>query len=558
MPLTTQPTDLENTNQLATAQTPQQVQSGFSFDVPETIPSNYLQNPATFNDVLARGRQGQQFNTQFNELMGNIQSPFQSLFTNPDAFINKLLLNRTPTGFETMRDQVFGQQQFGMRDYGADIASARTDANASLGIPLLVEKLAKTREDYALREKRLDEDIKRLELNANRRGVAREFVDAERDKIKSDALDDLANLATIEKAQSGSLQEARGIVDDIMEDKKTAYELANEQLQSQINYLNTRVGEEAQERASQLQVALDERKARQDKLLAEEKEIRDLIVDVASQGGDEATLAGLNGALKSGNLAEALRLAGPWVGRLQREQAQASIRASNASAAKNEAELAALSQTTTGDLNIAVQALDSFSGSLGENNREQYTKAVAAGVKRGNSDQVELALKNAAQASAGSALREEIIKRDQAINSLRRVDSALNEYQAAGGDTNLLVGGYEDLQRKLGKSSDPKLAEIETRINLALNAYTNAVSGAAFTEQESARYASLFPSTGNTAILNTTLVDTLINEFEASNQVFYGNYYGEFTPREIAQEAVYQELIANASPEQLAELGITQ
>lgn len=237
---------------------------------------------------------------------------------------------------------------------------------------------------------------------------------------------------------------------------------------------------------------------------------------------------------------------------------QASAFASSVSAQKTQKEIAAMDKIETGSNNIAIQALDAFSGTLNENNREQFTSALTGAINRGDVDNTEIALKNAAQAASGKAMTEDVIKRDQAINALKDVQDALSAYENAGGETNLLVGGYEDLQNRLGKTTDTKLADIETRIQLALNSYTNAVSGASFTPQESARYAALFPSTSNENVLNEQKISTLVDTFESNNQVFYGNYYGGYTPRQLAEESVYQELIANASPEQLQELGITQ
>lgn len=243
---------------------------------------------------------------------------------------------------------------------------------------------------------------------------------------------------------------------------------------------------------------------------------------------------------------------------LEMEQKRASAAASWNSARKTQMEIDAINSTATGQSNMAVQALDSFSGALDENKREQFTRAVTAGVQRGNPEQVTLALKNAAQVAGGAALRDEVIKRDQAINALKSIKTALSEYEAAGGNTNILVGGYEDLQNKLGQTADPTLNSIETRIGLALNSYTNAVSGASFTPQESARYESLFPSTSNTPVLNKAKLETLVDTFEANNQSYYSNFFGGYTPSQIAEQAVYQELIANATPEQLKEAGISQ
>lgn len=363
--------------------------SGYNINLPPTIPQGALASQATPAMVMQRRsqmEQTQQIMGQYDTLGGQINAPAASVFSDPDTLINRLLLNRTPTGTEMQRDAVFGQQMQNASGYSQMLGTARTQANDQFGIPELQARLTTTREQFAERENRLTTDLKNLELNAERRGVSREFVEAEKNKIKSDALQDLANLATIEKAQSGSLQEARALVDDIIADKKTAFELENQQLQAQLNYLNTKTGEEAQDRASLLSVALNERRMKQEKILSDEKTIRDLIVDVASNGGDEATLAGMNGALKAGNVEEAFRMAGPWLGRMDRLQLQASMAASGAAAdaarTKNLIELAKMGNTE------AMKALG-LTGSPTEQEYQLQSTDIQWGIS-----QVESALKN--------------------------------------------------------------------------------------------------------------------------------------------------------------------
>lgn len=370
----------------------------------------------------------------------------------------------------------------------------------------------------------------------------------------------LAKQADLSIIQLGKQAKYDSAVARIDRKAKALFEQENNTIEAlKFNYIeNKDLFTKAEQRLFETKLADRERKLQAD--IDNRKSIDNLALQAQIDGAPTHIVQQM---LAAKTKEEAIGLGGQYIGALDREskraniaQSYASIRASTASAQKSEYELKQISQINSGESNIAVQALDAFSGSLAENNRKQYTAAIIGAVKRGNVEQTEIALKNAAQSAAGKALTEDVIKRDQAIGALKDVKKALSEYEEAGGQTGLLVGGYEGVQNKLGKTTDPKLASIETRINLALNAYTNAVSGASFTPQESDRYKALFPSTSKQSELNTAKIDTLLSTFESNNQVFYGNFYGGYTPSQLAEKAVYEELIATATPEQLAELGI--
>jgi len=297
--------------------------------IPQVIPSTALAGSKTFEDVMdtradleTQATAKQQLTDRIKGTTDRIGANTPMSFNDPDSIINRLALNRVPTETENQRKQAFDTAQQNRRDYAGDIATARTEANAQFGVPDLVARKAEVTQQYAEREAQMDADIKRLEENATKRGVARQYVDAEKQKIKSDALEDLSNYAAIEAAISGSITEARTIINDTINDKKAAFELENQAIQQEIDYLSTLAGEENQREASQLQFALNERKAAQDKQLAMETEIKTYAAEVAAEGADDGTIQAI---LKSGTAEEALRYAAPYLGRTQRMQAQASM-----------------------------------------------------------------------------------------------------------------------------------------------------------------------------------------------------------------------------------------
>lgn len=297
--------------------------------IPQVIPSTALAGNKTFEDVMdtradleTQATAKQQLNDRIKGTTDRVGAPSTFSFSDPDAIINRLALNRVPTETESQRAAKQASAVQNRRDYAGDIATARTQVNEQFGVPDLVARKAEITQQYAEREAQMDNDIKRLEENASKRGVARQYVDAEKQKIKSDALEDLANYAAIEAAVSGSITEARSIINDTINDKKAAFELENQAIQQEIDYLSTLAGEENQREATQLQIALGERKRLQDAQLAKETAIKGLMLSVASEGADDGTINAIKNATTE---EEAIRLAAPYVGKTDRMLAQANL-----------------------------------------------------------------------------------------------------------------------------------------------------------------------------------------------------------------------------------------
>jgi LysM repeat protein len=127
---------------------------------------------------------------------------------------------------------------------------------------------------------------------------------------------------------------------------------------------------------------------------------------------------------------------------------------------------------------------------------------------------------NVAVAGESSEIRSKVLGREEALDSLAAIRQSLEEYKAAGGKTNILAGGYEDILNKLGTTTDPNLAKIEISIRQSIQAYRKAISGAAFTESESKEYEALFPSKSSTNELNNAKIDALEEGFLRNQNTF--------------------------------------
>ncbi len=108
-----------------------------------------------------------------------------------------------------------------------------------------------------------------------------------------------------------------------------------------------------------------------------------------------------------------------------------------------------------------------------------------------------------------------------ARKAVEQVDSALKEYKAAWWNTNIFKWTYTNVERALWATSDPKLVWVAVKIATALQAYRNAVSGTAFSVQEWAEMASVFPSIKNTEVLNDAIIKARLESFRANEEALY-------------------------------------
>jgi hypothetical protein len=524
-------------------------------NIPDSFSASQLTQDTTFDDVFAK-------RNQFAAELGQIESQALSLqnllgqlgerpvgaLKDPEAF-----LARTFAGDGRELTEA-GQQQQNLLDRASKAVtsffSGREEqiegAQEQFDVTGRADLLAQTREQIAERRVRLREDLRAQEESAKL--VARPFAEDERRAIVAEATEELADLAIIETAQLGNLEEARGLAQDLIDQKFKSFEGEIASIEAELARLQPTLDEEAGSRALQIQVALDERKRIIQEAKASEQEIKGFAIEAAQNGADTATIQRIMSAKTP---QEALLHTAPFVGALERREQNLRIQ-------KLQEEVKEIQEKNkidvkSGAQNSAITALANISSGLEKNRREAVTAQMSTAVENLDEESVEIMLRNVAQQQAGKALTEQVIGRDAAVGALRDIQSGLEEFNQLGGDTSLLVGGSEAVARKLGETTDQRLASVATKIRLAIQTYRRAVSGAAFTESESAEYESIFPQIRNDHQLNLTIIGALTDMFEANNSSFYNNFYNA-TPSEIAEQAIIEELEALASDEQLAEL----
>ncbi len=115
-------------------------------------------------------------------------------------------------------------------------------------------------------------------------------------------------------------------------------------------------------------------------------------------------------------------------------------------------------------------------------------------------------IKNQAKALLGQTEATKLNSYEAADSGMRNIKDALNAYYDAGGDTGLLSGTMEQVQNKLGQVKDPAKVQLATRIAVALQAYRNAISGTAYSNQEGQQIAAIFPGINKSHGLNDAII----------------------------------------------------
>ena len=119
-------------------------------------------------------------------------------------------------------------------------------------------------------------------------------------------------------------------------------------------------------------------------------------------------------------------------------------------------------------------------------------------------------------------------QQNQSYGALKDMRDVLKDAQAAGINTNIFKGGVDAVQTKIGVlATDPRYAALATRLDSAFHQYRQNMTGAAFGVAESAEYASVLPSAGNTFALNMAKIDGATQYLNAVIENTIKNTIGE-------------------------------
>ncbi len=295
---------------VANAQTPATVQapeqpSGFSVDVPEEIPSDLLTSDVTRDDVQV---QRDQLDTQ--DQAATFTPVETGNFRDPNDLIDDILFGEA-TEAEQREQAVLDKQAQDTAQFAEDIQTAREEAVRESGINTISDELAETRTNIANIKKRLREDLRRLDTDAELRGVARQFAEGRRQKVISDSRARLADEMIIESAQLGNLEQAQDLIDAAVDARYGVFEIERQARLDELDALGTQITREQANEKNQLEVALAD--------LNEQKENSKLVRSYASEAAVEGAPKELiSQVINSNDPDRALELVAPYIGRSDR------------------------------------------------------------------------------------------------------------------------------------------------------------------------------------------------------------------------------------------------
>lgn len=159
--------------------------------------------------------------------------------------------------------------------------------------------------------------------------------------------------------------------------------------------------------------------------------------------------------------------------------------------------------------------------------RTTAENAIADAINNGDTNGAKDLIRSYVIMNSTSKEREVLDGKRNAMEALNSIETKLNEFKAAGGNTNIFTGLSEKALEKGGLTKDPKLANLANSIAIAIIDYRKAITGAAFTESEGEAYEQVFPSVGNTTELNTEKISTLKESLTRNQDNFIKSRLGE-------------------------------
>lgn len=376
--------------------------------------------------------------------------------------------------------------------------------------------------------------------------------------IISTGLQKVADLNT--KMATAVAQMTEGFRNDNIEQVKTAYDLFSKVKEKRAEEL-TKVIETAQTHIKDAQT-------RQDKIT---ESIQDIQKDAAQNGATPETIANIG---KAGTVGAAIAAAGDslqkatgdageylfyrnnarsqgltplsydsWYAKKQQASANAKYAEAYASAKGKAAGEAAAGIGSGGVSGPYAGVINTIlaSGKF----TAQQTNAIKNGIANGEDPMT--VIRNNARDILGATEGGKVFNFQLSKDAMGDLKTSLDQYYAKGGETNLLKGKYEDAIAKLGNVKDPELRSIATQISAALQIYRNAVSGTAYSVQEGAQIASVFPGIDNTKGLNDAIIQGRMKAFDSVIDNAYRGVLGSSYDKLKAQDPIEEEKMAKTT-----------
>lgn len=198
---------------------------------------------------------------------------------------------------------------------------------------------------------------------------------------------------------------------------------------------------------------------------------------------------------------------------------------------KNEGGNGSLLQTPQVSGNNAADYMNAFKnaaslGNLSKFAQQQNQKTLQEALARGDFESARKVVSNTIFGQLGAAERTKETGRAEVLANLNAIQGYLSEYYAKGGTTNIFQGTLNDIANKIGTTLGYDAQFIQSSILNTLMNYRRSITGAAFSESESAEYAKLMPDIGKSGTFNAAAIEALRASVERGTGAVISNTIG--------------------------------
>lgn len=389
----------------------------------------------------------------------------------------------------------------------------------------------------------VDAEAKKAALEANSRGLTTNLLTGQQGAVERQAATEravkaaeLGMLAARAQAVSGNINTAIKLSEQAIEARFAPIEDELKIRQAQLEAIQPLLTKQEKQQALRQQLVIDERNRMLPEQKANEKAINEMVINASAQGAPSDVV---NAAAEAQTPLEASKILGKYSGdylkyemlkeqikteKLQQTKLAADTNRVNAEIRKinNDIKNSGISPVTNPVANAFSGALNVILGSdkFTKEQKQSIINAVNSGVNPVS------VIKNQAKNIMGQTEATALAKLETARNQMLAVDSAIKQYYANGGSTDIFKGNLEKTINRLGDVKDPKLVGIAVKIQTSLQAYRNAISGTAYSEQEGRDIANIFPGINKTEGLNTAIINARLEMFDSTIDSEYRNVLG--------------------------------
>lgn len=122
--------------------------------------------------------------------------------------------------------------------------------------------------------------------------------------------------------------------------------------------------------------------------------------------------------------------------------------------------------------------------------------------------------------------KRQVDGRRETIEALKDLRKDLESMEKDGINTGFLTGTFEDVMRKIGKTTDPRFAKYKNKMKNTLVRYRRAATGVQFSPIESADYEQMFPNYRQEMPVNTAVIEGMLEAMDVYDRSYWEDRLG--------------------------------